>query len=576
MIRLLSKKVAIFILLGAFFAFKFPGISYAQLMTPEEIKRKYRKARRAYRQGRYEFASQEFFDIIENGGASPRYQILARYGLALTLFKQKLHLVSLDNVVQVLILSKKPDKVFRSSLRGLITISETVGDESLIIQMLRQIPLLKKLPPADRDPVDFLLNPTPRTKKKRWWKKMRNSFAYFMGRNYFLRGPKYFKLAHRFFSLLTPDAPHFYYLKALYMRGVMESWMGREKPAIKWFKKLLSYRYQKGKGKRKFPLILQKVREEAQYGIARSYYSLGRKYQAQYEMKPVPRLKIKYEKFYQKALKAYYKLPKRRGIFQGQMLFETAYTFMMMGQYHFALGQLLALQSPYYRLGFFPELEILRALIYFRTCKYGDTIQTINNFFKIYMPLKKKLRALLKKRKDRKWRAEYYAFYLKDLKALKEGKKTELPPALIAEIMKDKSLRNYEALIKKIDLERQQIRGKSSSWRESNIGRHLLRRAVSLRAILRKKAGDSVYIVLNAVKKQISHLITQGRFIKLETLKAQKEELLRYAEGGGLEQEEYPYTIVTTQRFIYWPFQGEFWRDEIGYYRQFIQGECKR
>ncbi len=559
--------------LGASIYFINLGSSRAQLMTPTEIKRKYRKARRAFKQKRYEYASQEFFDIVENGAESPRYQRLARYGLALTLFRQKLHLVALDNVVQLLLESKKPDKVFRGSLRGLIKIAETIGDESLIIQMLRQIPLLKKVPPSDMDPIDFLLKPSPRTKRRKWWKRLRSSLAYFMGRSYFLRGnPKSFKIAFRFFRQIDKNAPNFYYPKSLYMRGVMDSWVGKNKSAITWFRKILKYR----SGEKKVSPKLKKIKEEAQYGIARAYYALARTFQARYEVNPTKKIRKEYIKNYNFALREYYKLPHHGGIFQGQMLFETAYTYMMMGQYHFALGQLIALESPYYRLGFFPELEILRALIYYRSCKYGDTLQTINNFFKIYLPLRKKLDKLLANRKARKWRAEYYDYFKKELQKLEKNEKTELPPSLIAEVQKDKVLRNFEALIAKIDAEKAQIRTKSTSWRESNIGRHLLKRAVSLRAILLKRAGDSVYFVLKMIKTQIGKLIIQARFIKLETLKAQKEELLRYAEGGGIEQEETPYTIVTAQNFIYWPFQGEYWRDEVGYYRQFIQGECKR
>jgi len=31
----------------------------------------------------------------------------------------------------------------------------------------------------------------------------------------------------------------------------------------------------------------------------------------------------------------------------------------------------------------------------------------------------------------------------------------------------------------------------------------------------------------------------------------------------------------TSREVIYWPFNGEFWSDELGYYRFTEQGECK-
>ena len=33
--------------------------------------------------------------------------------------------------------------------------------------------------------------------------------------------------------------------------------------------------------------------------------------------------------------------------------------------------------------------------------------------------------------------------------------------------------------------------------------------------------------------------------------------------------------FATATDFIYWPFNGEFWRDELGYYHYTEQGSCK-
>jgi hypothetical protein len=33
--------------------------------------------------------------------------------------------------------------------------------------------------------------------------------------------------------------------------------------------------------------------------------------------------------------------------------------------------------------------------------------------------------------------------------------------------------------------------------------------------------------------------------------------------------------FATGTKFIYWPFNGEFWRDELGYYHYTEQGSCK-
>jgi hypothetical protein len=38
---------------------------------------------------------------------------------------------------------------------------------------------------------------------------------------------------------------------------------------------------------------------------------------------------------------------------------------------------------------------------------------------------------------------------------------------------------------------------------------------------------------------------------------------------------EQPIDFATQTDIIYWPFNGEFWQDELAYYRYTEQGSCK-
>jgi hypothetical protein len=39
-------------------------------------------------------------------------------------------------------------------------------------------------------------------------------------------------------------------------------------------------------------------------------------------------------------------------------------------------------------------------------------------------------------------------------------------------------------------------------------------------------------------------------------------------------QAERKIDFATSKEIIYWPFNGEFWEDELGYYRYTEQGSC--
>src|SRR5690606_11014830 len=50
------------------------------------------------------------------------------------------------------------------------------------------------------------------------------------------------------------------------------------------------------------------------------------------------------------------------------------------GDFEKALGNLLTLHSPFFEREYFPESQIVKAIIYFEACRYADTRQIIDGF----------------------------------------------------------------------------------------------------------------------------------------------------------------------------------------------------
>lgn len=611
-----------------------PAVCFAQSMSKREVRQQYRRARKAMKIKNYEKASKLFWDVIENGEGYPNYQRFARFRMANALLQQKLPLVSL-NISTARVLKKlnvrqtkydvnvkpAPDRAFLSALTILLKTAESIGDESLVTRQLRGNPLFTQLPTNQalllqmlEDPVRHWLPIPARFVKKNKtrfineWKKsrqiLRDNLFYFVGRLFYLKRyrslkegkalaaiktslraakdrrwrrvpTRTFQFAHLLLSKVSKTAVNNYYPKSLFIRGTMYHRVGllRNKTALhyralKYFRRILKL---KAGAAARDKSEMARIKNLARYAIAQVYYAVGYSQDASRSKK----LNKKAKSTYARSLREYKYVPRQRGIFQAKMLFETAYVHFMRGDYHFALGKLLALQSPYYRTGFFPELKILRALIYYKNCKYDDTKQTLNRFDKQFKPLNETLKGLNGRRSKRGWIQQYYDFYLREIANLKKKKKTTLPASILTLIGKSKELQNYQALLKKLAQEVAIIKKKGRSWKESNLGRNLVDSARGFRLVLTKFAGLAVLNVLREVNQDVTQQLVQSQLIRVQTLQQQKLELIRYAQGGGIEQDEYRYTIVTEDNHVYWPYQGEYWRDEVGYYRQFIQGECK-
>lgn len=576
------------------------------MMTEREIRSLFSRARVKYKSNDFEGASVDFFDIIENGTALPKFQRAARLLLARALFRMQLGIVSsgyFNDVLretQTLDIAdpkkRRPDGNFLLALDRMIQTASATGDETLILGRLGLIQILRRIPPNIRalrlkrankkieipaltDPIPYLF-PVPASVKRnpdltqRWHKRIddfKDSFSYLMGRYYFVFGrtnTEYVYMPIVLLSQVRKRAPFNYFAKALYLMGTRNAQVGYNDGAIEYFQRIIDLPLPTGDKPEEKALRqeLLQIKEFAQLGIARSYYALG-----------VFNLdNPKGQEHLVASLREYRKVPKQRGLTKGEVLFETSWVFYMLKYYHFSLGRILGLQSAFYQISFFPELQILQSLIYFQNCKYEETKQSIARFEAFFKPLQDKLKALVARRTKENWIAQYYEYFRSQQTLLKEGKTTDLLPSLIALVEQDKSLRNYQSLMDKTDAEIEIIRTRGSAWKTSNLGRALLETALKTREALKRRAGLSIHAALESIRKDVTKQVNQAQVIKLETLQKQKQELDRYAQGGGIEQDEYRYTLITEQSHIFWPYQGEFWLDEVAHYRQFIQGECKR
>ena len=83
---------------------------------------------------------------------------------------------------------------------------------------------------------------------------------------------------------------------------------------------------------------------------------------------------------------------------------------------------------------------------------------------------------------------------------------------------------------------------------------------------------------IQRVYDELNGLLSQALRIKYETLRAQrstlkKEKFLTPEEVAQMREAEFP-PPSTDEEHMYWPFEGEYWRDELGAYTYLISNRC--
>ena len=108
-------------------------------------------------------------------------------------------------------------------------------------------------------------------------------------------------------------------------------------------------------------------------------------------------------------------------------LFEESWAYFMAGDYPHALGNIHTIESPYFPNSFYPEADILKAVISFTICQYEDATTVVARMKKKYEPIKKELEAVLEPLQGRGQREQFFKF-LKDVRAGKANLAPSIRP----------------------------------------------------------------------------------------------------------------------------------------------------
>jgi hypothetical protein len=73
----------------------------------------------------------------------------------------------------------------------------------------------------------------------------------------------------------------------------------------------------------------------------------------------------------------------------------------------------------------------------------------------------------------------------------------------------------------------------------------------------------------------VSDLLTQSEIIRFEVIDAQRIDYAYRADNVDLiDSASLDIDFAVAKEIIYWPFNGEFWQDELGYYNYTEQATC--
>ncbi|MGB9599739.1 MAG: hypothetical protein ACPL7I_04240, partial [Myxococcota bacterium] len=259
-----------------------------------------------------------------------------------------------------------------------------------------------------------------------------------------------------------------------------------------------------------------------------------------------------------------------------ESLFESSWAYFRMGDYEKALGNLITLSSPFFKDEFFPEATIIKAVIYYDNCRYPEAASFVDEFMETYQNLYEELnKIVVQKMNDDKY---YEYFHKMEMSIGEQTAKTDMKRRIMASVLSNKIARRYNDAISQIDKEIQSIAKQSGYWRNSQVAKKAIADLTNDKRRLMSMAGAVMKDSIILHRDELRELIQQALRIQLEVETAKKNLLESKLKGQDFSVQilNKKYTGATEDNELYWPYEGEYWRDELGTYHYTMLKGCNK
>ena len=474
----------------------------------------------------------------ETGDDAGNRQI-AEYHLAIALYRLQFYQASYDIFRRV---AEKPNHLkFKETLLWLAKLATQLPEPADIIGSVGKY---------SREQVKRFDNPQQR---ELYWQ-----LNYMLGR-YMYRERK-FEQAIRLFESVGRESP--YFVKSQFFMGISYVQLRKSVPAVRAFQRIIDGIDEGITGVEDEA----RMRDLANLSMARTFYSAS----IRLDQNNVPTID---EQKLSAAVK-YWNLVDVGSEYWLDALFEQSWAYFMAGDYPHALGNIHTIQSPYFPNSFYPEADVVRMVIYFTICQYEDATALVAKFQKKYEPIGKELESVLKRFEGEGAEQKFYEFLLN----VRDGK-ADLSPGVkfvVDTALSDRQMLRHLEYVRVLEGELERFQKAPAAFKNSPVGADVEDNIGIAKTDAIRRTGMLVKKRYTRNLDEMKEHLRSAQKIIVDITNAQRKKIdEEIATGQWTAEDAYEFgRIDPDEEHIIWPFDGEYWRDELGFYRQVVYSEC--
>ena len=490
----------------------------ASSATPlSEMQRRLSEALTMARNGQYQQAAPLLYSLSKRSELSSE-QMQIKYLLGVALSELKLYQTAAFQFVDVI--RNGNSRYVRQAIERLSIAADALGDDTLLNYAISKVHV-EDFPQAQKEVVYYRLGEI----------KMRAG---------------QFKEAADLFAKVPFSSR--YTLNARFNRGLALLEANRPQEALPVFQGVLRARSNAS--------VTDTNRVAAQMAIARTYYQM---------------------QDWDKSMEAYRAIP-RDSEFWHDALFESSWAELRAAKFRSTLSNLQSLHSPYYDDSYIPESLLVRSIVYLYICKFEETDKTLDLFEKQYGPVRRDLTQFLESNHDP---LAYFAEAEKAYNIRKDKKShsgMRIPYMTVRAVLDEGNVKRAFGYLRSLNDEKARIETMPNLSR-SPLGVYAKKVLASRFRNSKVYTGDLVRAHLQNIKTDLNDFFEQASFVRYEMINGKKELLKKKIAGKDVHNNQIDDNVervfYVQNGFQYWPFDGEYWLDEIGNYHYLGQQSCE-
>ncbi len=243
-------------------------------------------------------------------------------------------------------------------------------------------------------------------------------------------------------------------------------------------------------------------------------------------------------------------------------VFEMAWTYLLKQDNNRAIGTLHSLHSPYYDTWFFPELYVMEAAIYLNTCNLDSATEAILAFSDEIAVLQEPVREFIATTFAPE---EYWGAISNYHERIGTPEAVALPIEAVRFVLSDIDFVNQMELIQSLESERDRLDGAMAQ-----LGEYGSLALAGIEADLNAKiidAGLKISAMISDFEAELTDWYVKSQEVSIEVRTERLSVFDAALSGVEIDQSSSSSVFVLAADWQYWPFEGEYWVDEVDAYR---------